>query len=222
MTDTVTMAGNAPLQHLNSPPAAQVTIQTFSHSDHALDTIRPLIQDAVTAHGGLLATEGEHWNARFASTDDAMQAAIAMQRATDLFNFDNGSPTPLLLGVHIGSTENTATVAAPAFLRPGEIHLSESAYRAIRHDLIQDSPALKFRTVDHAGMTAYRVVWKLQEFELAGPTHHQGAPSAGFFVKVILICLIPFLLVLAYTWREPLQHGLSSLDGTRTIDHQLQ
>jgi hypothetical protein len=223
MTDTVTMTGSAQLQDVNPPPAAQVIIQVFSHSDEATYPIRQLAQGTVTEHTGTITTEGHQWTARFASTDDALQAAIAMQRATDLFNFDNGSPTPVLLGVHIGSSENnTAILVPPAFLRPGEIHLSESAYRAIHHDLIQDSPALKFRTVDHASTTAYRVVWKLQEFELASPTHHQGAPSTGFFVKLVLICLIPFLLVLAYTWREPLQHGLSSLDGTRTIDHQLQ
>lgn len=221
MTDWVTMTGYAPLQHVNSSAAAQMTIQVFSHSDEAMQNIHTLAQDAVTAHAGSMTTEDQHWVARFASADDSLQAAIAMQRATDLFNFDNGSQPPTLLAIHIAATADPVSAAAAsppaAFLRPGEIHLSENAYRAIHHD-----QPIKFRTVDHASATAYKAIWKMQEFELASPTPHQGAPSAGFFIKIILICLIPFLLVLAYTWREPLQHGLSSLDGTRTIDHQLQ
>lgn len=214
------MTGSAQLQHVNPAQAVGMTIQVFSHSNDALQTIRQLAQDAVTEHTGSMTTEGQHWIARFASTDDSLQAAIAMQRATDLFNFNNGSHPPILLGIHIACAENTTpalTSPPAAFLRPGEIHLSESAYRAIHHD-----QSIKFRTVDHASTTAYKAIWKMQEFELASPTHHQGASSAGFFIKLFLICLIPFLLVLAYTWREPLQHGLSSLDGTRTIDHQLQ
>jgi len=214
------MTGSAPLQHVNPAQAVWMTIQVFSHSDEALQTIRQLAQDAVMAHTGSITTELPYWIARFTTTDDSLQSAIAMQRAADLFNFDNGSHPPILLGIHIASAENiTAPLTPPpaAFLRPGEIHLSESAYRAMHHD-----QAIKFRTVDHASITAYKAIWNMQEFELASPTHHQGAPSMGFFIKVILICLIPFLLVLAYTWREPLQHGLSSLDGTRTIDHQLE
>jgi hypothetical protein len=215
------MTGSAPLQQVNPPSAAQMTIQVFSHSDEALQPIRKLAQDTVLEHGGSITTEEACWIARFASADDGLQAAISMQRTNDLFNFDNGSHPPILLGIHMAtSAENRTTPlqSPPAdFLRPGGIHLSESAYRTLQHDL-----PVKFRTVDHASSTAYRAIWKLQEFELASPTPHQGTPTAGFFIKVILICLIPFLLVLAYTWREPLQHGLRSLDGTRTIDHQLE
>jgi hypothetical protein len=215
------MTGSAPLQHVNPPSAVQMTIQVFSHSDEALQPIRQLAQDTVAEHSGSITTEDPYWIARFASADDGLQAAITMQRATDLFNFDNGSHPPILLGIHIAASAEHITAAPPplpaAFLRPGQIHLSESAYRTLHHD-----QPVKFRTVDHASSTAYRAIWKLQEFELASPTPHQGTASASFFIKVILICLIPFLLVLAYTWREPLQHGLSSLDGTRTIDHQLE
>lgn len=214
------MTGSAQLQQGHPAHEARMTIQVFSHSNEALQHVRQLAQEAVTEHTGSISTEDAYWVARFASTDASLEAAIAMQRATDLFNFDNGSHPPILLGIHIACDENiTAALPPPpaAFLRPGEIHLSESAYRAIHHD-----QPIKFRTVDHASTTAYKAIWKMQEFELAGPVHHQGAPSVGFFIKVILICLIPFLLVLLYTWREPLQHGLSSLDGTRTIDHQLE
>lgn len=214
------MTGSAQLHDVNPPATAQMTIQVFSHSDEALPPIQQLVQGILTERAATMITEGPYWIARFASADDGLQAAIAMQHASDLFNFDNGNPSPILLGIHITCTENgTAALPSPpaTFLRPGEIYLSESAYRTIHHD-----QPIKFRTVDHASTTAYKAIWKMQEFELAGPTHHQGAPSIGFFVKVILICLIPFVLVLVYTWREPLQHGLSSLDGTRTIDHQLQ
>jgi hypothetical protein len=219
------MTGSAQLQHVNPAQTVGMTIQAFSHSNDALQIVRQLAQGAVTEHTGTITTKEQPWIARFASTDDSLQAAIAIQRATDLFNFNNGSHPPILLGIHITSAENSIAPFAPppaAFLRPGEIHLSESAYRAIDHDHIHDGQPLKFRTVDHASTTAYKAIWKMQEFELASATHHQGAPSVGFFIKVILICLIPFLLVLAYTWREPLQHSLSSLDGTRTIDHQLE
>jgi len=214
------MTGSAQLQHVNPAQAVWMTIQVFSHSDEALQKIRQLAQDSVTEHTGTITLGERHWIARFGNTDESLDAAIAIQRATDLFNFDNGSHPPILLGIHIACDENmTADFPPPptAFLRPGQIHLSESAYRAIHHD-----QPIQFRPADHASTTAYKAIWKMQEFELASPTHHQGAPSVGFFIKVILICLIPFLLVLAYTWREPLQQGLSSLDGTRTIDHQLE
>lgn len=209
MTGTLTLQDTHPAQH------AWMTVQVFGHNDEAIQNIWLLAQDIVNKHAGTITAEQPLWVARFDSTDCSLSAAIAMQQTIDTLNFDNGLNPPLLWGIHIAHAEKNS-LPPDVFLRPGEIHLSESAYQACQQD-----HTIKFRTAKHAHVMAYKAIWKAEEFELASATPHQQPPSLGFFVKLILILLTPFVLVLAYTMREPLQQSFRPMDDTRSIDHRL-
>lgn len=210
------MTGALKLQEVNPALYGWMTVEVFGHHDEVLQNIWLLAQETVHKHAGKMATQQPPWVSHFESTDDCLNAAISMQHSIDLLNFSNAINPPILLGIHIAYAEKNS-LAPDVLLRPGQIHLSEAAYQACRQDL-----PIKFRKMNHANLIAYKAIWKPEEFELASAAPHQSAPSLRFFIKLILILLTPFLLVLAYTLREPLQQSLGSIDGSRSIDHRLQ
>ena len=201
------------------------------------DIVMPAIREN---NGVFVKSIGDGTLSHFENAQDAVRAAVRIQKGLDELNMSKKFKIPILMriGLHsgkcivekndiFGDTVNTASrfeSSAP----PGDILMSEDTYNAM-----SDKSEIYCRFVKQVMLkgkkepyNAYKAFWNPQEIELdmtqgAGTTPANPLAKPTSKLKLILIVLIPLLLVLLLTLRSKMGEQIGLGNESRSISHSV-
>lgn len=175
---------------------------------------------------------------RFNNAQDAISAAVEIQKEIDRLNISNKFKNPVLMRISLHSDKHIAKDSEipidiinfarhiKSLTQPGETFASKDTCNALNN-----RRGIHFRPISQSisnkkePVSIYKVLWNPQEVELA---NSQGAnstsaeqPVVASKFKLILIVIIPLLLVLLLTLREEISSQLSS-DEPRAIHQSIE
>ena len=202
---------------------------------HQNDILMPAIKDN---NGVFVKSIGDGTLSYFENAQDAVRAAVRIQKGMDELNMSKKFKTPILMriGMHTGKclvekndiagdVVNTAS-RFESSATPGGIFMSEDTYNAM-----SDKGEIYCRFVKQVILkgkkepyNAYKAFWNPQEIELdktrgaAEPTE-SAKPTSRW--KLALIVLIPLLLILALTLRSKISELLGGENAARSIQHSI-
>jgi class 3 adenylate cyclase len=176
---------------------------------------------------------------RFNNAQDAISAAVEIQKDIDRLNMTNKFKNPVLMRISLHSGKYMAKDSKipddiinfaqhmKSFMLPGETFASKDTCNALNN-----RRGIHFRPTNQSipnkkePVSIYKVLWNPQEVELA---NSQGAnststeqPVVASKLKLILIVIIPLLLVLLLTLYEDISSQLSSEYEPRAIHQSIE
>lgn len=199
------------------------------------DILLPAIKDN---SGTFIKSIGDGTLSYFENAQDAVRAAVRIQKGMDELNMSKTFRTPVLMriGMHTGKcivekndiagdVVNTAS-RFESSATPGDIFMSEDTYNAMG-----DKSEIYCRFVKQVTLkgkkepyNAYKAFWNPKEIELdktrgAQPGETTGKPTSRW--KIALIILIPLLLILILTLRHKISDQLGMGSTQRSILHSI-
>ncbi len=205
---------------------------------HQNDIIMPAIRDN---NGTFVKSIGDGTLSHFDNAQDAVRAAVRIQKGMDELNMSKKFRTPVLMriGMHTGKcivekddiagdVVNTAS-RFESSATPGDIFMSEDTYNAM-----SDKGEIYCRFIRQITLkgkkepyNAYKAFWNPQEIELdrtggakpSAPTDPAAKPTSRW--KLALIVLIPLLLILALTLRHEIDNQFGTGKAQRSISHSI-
>lgn len=202
---------------------------------HQNDILMPAIKDN---NGIFIKSIGDGTLSYFENAQDAVRAAVRIQKGMDELNMSKTFRTPVLMriGMHTGKcivekddiagdVVNTAS-RFESSATPGDIYMSEDTYNAM-----SDKGEIYCRFVKQVTLkgkkepyNAYKAFWNPKEVELdkirgAQSDEATGKPTSRW--KIALIILIPLLLILILTLRHKIGDQFGMGDTPRSIQHSV-
>jgi len=202
-----------------------------------------IVLPAIQQHNGVfIKSIGDGTLSYFDDAQDAVRAAVLIQKGMDGLNMSEKFRTPVLMriGMHtgkcivekndiFGDVVNTASRFESA-ATPGDIFMSEDTYNAM-----SDKGEIYCRFVKQVTLkgkkdpyNAYKAFWNPQEIELdrggAGQQATSAAPAAPQSTpkwKLAMIVLIPLLLILALTLYQKMAGQMDEREAPRSISHSI-
>lgn len=176
---------------------------------------------------------------RFINAQDAMSAAVDIQKEIDRLNLKNKFTNPVLMRISLHSGRNIAknnTIPddlinlarhIKSLTQPGETFASIDTRNAI-----SNMRGIHFRPIslstpgNKESASIYKILWNPQEVEHdtpldTAPTSAEQ-PTATPKFKLFLIVVIPLLLVLLLTLREKITSQFSPKHEPRTIHQAIE
>ncbi|GJL72586.1 MAG: hypothetical protein NMNS01_17850 [Nitrosomonas sp.] len=176
---------------------------------------------------------------RFNSAQDALSAAIDIQKEIDRFNLKNKFTNPVLMRISLHSGKNIAendeipdnlinfSRHIKSLTLPGETFASIDTRNAINNKRgIHFRPIRQSAPGNKESASIYKILWNPQEVEIdstrraAVTSNEQPAATPKF--KLILIVVIPLLLVLLLTLREEIMSQFSAEYEPRAIHQSIE
>ena len=201
------------------------------------DILLPAIKDN---NGVFVKSIGDGTLSHFENAQDAVRAAVRIQKGMDELNMSKTFRTPVLMriGMHTGKcivekddiagdVVNTAS-RFESSATPGDIYMSEDTYNAM-----SDKGEIYCRFVKQVTLkgkkepyNAYKAFWNPSEVELdktrgAQPDEATAKPTSTSKWKIALIILIPLLLILILTLRQKIGDQLGMGSTQRSIQHSI-
>lgn len=199
------------------------------------DILMPAIKEN---KGIFIKSIGDGTLSYFENAQDAVRAAVRIQKGMDELNMSKTFRTPVLMriGMHTGKcivekddiagdVVNTAS-RFESSATAGDIFMSEDTYNAM-----SDKSEIYCRFVKQVTLkgkkepyNAYKAFWNPKEIELdkirgAQSDETTGKPTSRW--KIALIILIPLLLILILTLRQKIGDQLGMGDTQRSIQHSV-
>ena len=200
------------------------------------DIIMPAIKDN---SGIFIKSIGDGTLSYFQNAQDAVRAAVRIQKGMDELNMSKKFRTPVLMriGMHTGKcivekndiagdVVNTAS-RFESTATPGDILISEDTY-----DAMTDKGEIYCRFVKQVSLkgkketyNAYKAFWNPQEIELdkVGKVSVAAQPVAKPTSKwkLVLIVLVPLTLILLLTLSQKIGELLGAGTSSRSIEHSV-
>lgn len=175
----------------------------------------------------------------FNSAQDAMSAAIDIQKEIDRLNLKNKFTNPVLMRIGLHSGKNIAendeipdnlinfSRHIKSLTLPGETFASIDTRNAINNKHgIHFRPIRQSTPGNKESASIYKILWNPEEVEIdstpntAATSNEQPAATPKF--KLILIVIIPLLLVLLLTLREEIMSQFSAEHEPRAIHQSIE
>lgn len=199
------------------------------------DILLPAIKDN---NGIFIKSIGDGTLSYFENAQDAVRAAVRIQKGMDELNISKIFRTPVLMriGMHTGKcivekddiagdVVNTAS-RFESSATPGDIFMSEDTYNAM-----SDKGEIYCRFVKQVTLkgkkepyNAYKAFWNQKEIELdktRGAQSGEATAKPTSKWKIALIILIPLLLILILTLRHKIGDQLGMGSTQRSIQHSI-
>ncbi|MBI5208691.1 MAG: adenylate/guanylate cyclase domain-containing protein [Elusimicrobia bacterium] len=188
--------------------------------------------------GTLVKSMGDGTMSYFPNPQEAVRAAVEIQKGMDAFNLERKIPTPILMriGIHTGEGivekndifGDVVNVASriEGQANPGEIYLSEEAYNALSDKAETYCGFVKEATLKgkRAPVKLYKAFWNPSEVDRAIAASTVKAPEAPagrklpLPVKIVLSLAVTLLVAFAVVrWMG----SSSSGDERRTVEHSV-
>lgn len=188
-------------------------------------------------HGVFVKSIGDGTLSYFEQAQDALRAAVRIQRGIDALNLAKKFKTLVLvrIGIHcgpcllenndlFGDTINTAS-RFESSANAGEILLSEETYNALSDKgeiYCRFDRTISLKGKKHAH-NAYRAFWNPEEIERdkSAPTESEPKRGPASPLKIALFIVIPLIVVLLLALKGPVAKWLQRPQDTRTLQHSL-
>ena len=221
----------------NASLAAKVESDAVKHREH-----HDIVSLAIRLNNGVFVKAiDDDMLFRFNNAQNAISAAVEIQKEIDRLNMSNKFTNPVLMRISMHSGKHIANdseipVDLINFARhiksltlPGETFVSKDTCNALNNRRgIHFRPINQSIPIKKEPVSIYKVLWNPQEVELA---NSQGAsasststeqPVAASKFKLMLIIIIPLLLVLLLTLREEIISQLGLEYEPRTIHQSIE
>lgn len=176
---------------------------------------------------------------RFSSAQDAIAAAIDIQKEIDRHNLKNKFTNPVLMRISLHSGTNIPenneipdnlinfSRHIKSLTQPGETFASIDTHNAINNKHgIHFRPIRQSTSGNKESAPIYKVLWNPQEVEIDNTRNAVSTsnekPAATPKFKLILIVVIPLLLVLVLTLREEIMNQISAEHEPRAIHQSIE
>jgi len=219
----------------NASLVAKVESDAVKHREH-----HDIVSLAIRLNNGVFVkTIDDDMLFRFNSVQDAISAAVEIQKDIDRLNMTNKFKNPVLMRISLHSGKHIAkdseipvdliNVARhmKSLTLPGETFASKDACNAFNN-----KRGVQFRAVNQSlpiknePVSIYKILWNPQEVELANSQDAIATsteqPVVASKLKLVLIVIIPLLLVLLLTLHEEIISQLSSEYEPRAIHQSIE
>jgi class 3 adenylate cyclase len=193
-----------------------------------------IVSGAIRDHQGVFVKSiGDGTLSYFEQTQDALRAAVGIQKGIDSLNLSQKFKTLALvrIGIHsgpcllenndlFGDTINTAS-RFESSANPGEILLSEEAYNALSDKgeiYCRFDRTISLKGKKHAH-DAYRAFWNPEEIERDRnrPAEQEAPRKPASPLTIALFIVVPLIIVLLLALKGPVTKWLQQPQETRTL-----
>lgn len=175
----------------------------------------------------------------FNKVQDALSAAVEIQKDIDRLNMTNKFRNPILMRIslhcskHMGANSEIPddiihfVQHIKSLALPGETFVSGNVCNAISNKLgFNFRPINQSLLINNESVSIYKVLWNPQEVELDNLQDDNSTPTeqpvATSKFKLLLIVLIPLLLVLLLTMRDQIMNQINPEQESRDIYQSIE